>query len=304
LAGRVRRHLDAHAPDLVHIATEGPLGTLARRWALDRAVPLVTSFHTDFPRYCTDWHVPALAPAVWRWISWFHRPAQVTHAPGEQARRALHAHGVHHAVVWGTGVDTRFFHPERQGARWRMRFGVPEGRALVLHVGRLAPEKNLEVLIEAFRLARRALGDHRATFVVAGDGPRRALVDARLPWARRLGFLDRADLADLYAAADCCVLPSASETCGLVALEALATGVPVIAANAGGLAESVRDGVNGQLANPDDPRAFAAHIVRLVLERDHRATLRAAARASILHRDAAEEDYILLAQYEAVACAA
>jgi glycosyltransferase involved in cell wall biosynthesis len=140
-------------------------------------------------------------------------------------------------------------------------------------------------------------------FVVAGDGPSRSLLEARLPWVRRVGFLGREELASLYAAADLCILPSATETCGLVALEAMAAGVPVIAADAGGLRESVRHGVNGLIAPPDDARAFAAHVVELVMERERRRALAEGAVRFALSRDATLEDAALLDQYRAVAAA-
>ena len=116
-----------------------------------------------------------------------------------------------------------------------------------------------------------------------------------------MGFLDREDLADLYAAADVCVLPSATETCGLVALEAMATGLPVIAADAGGFRESIRDGHNGILVPATDARAFAGHVVTLVLERDRRRALGAAARQFALSCGQTAEDDVLVAQYRLLA---
>jgi glycosyltransferase involved in cell wall biosynthesis len=299
-AGRVARFLEAFGPDLVHVATEGPLGLLGRTWALRRQVPLMTSFHTDFPAYCRHYGAPALEPAVWGWLLWFHRAALLTHTPGELMHRQLVARGHTRVIVWGRGVDVRHFRPDRDRGPWRRRLGAASDDAVVLHVGRLAPEKNLETLCRAWSLAHAALG-RRAVFVIAGEGPIAPLLEARLPWVRRVGFLDRETLAGLYAAADLCVLPSATETCGLVAIEAMASGVPVIAADAGGLRESVQAGVTGLLASPSDPRAFAAHIVALAMERERRQALSAAARQFALTRDAAAEDRVLLDQYGAAA---
>jgi glycosyltransferase involved in cell wall biosynthesis len=298
-ARRVARFLTGFAPDLVHVATEGPLGLIGRGYAVRRGLPLVTSFHTDFPGYCRHYGAAALEPAVWQWLTWFHRPAGLTHTPGEYVERLLAGRGFTRVAVWGRGVDVRHFRPGRDGGRWRRTLGVAPDAALVLHAGRLAPEKNLDVLCRAWSLARAALG-RRATFVVAGDGPVGPALEARMPWVRRVGFIDRDALADLYAAADLCVLPSASETCGLVALEAMASGVPVIAADAGGLRESVRAGVNGLLAAHSDAGAFAAHVVTLVMEQARRAALAAGARQFALTRDAAAEDQVLLDQYRAV----
>jgi phosphatidylinositol alpha 1,6-mannosyltransferase len=294
--GQVGRFLRRFQPDLVHVATEGPLGLAGRRFALRERVPLITSYHTDFPGYCRHYGASLLEPTAWQWLRWFHGPALLTHTPGAFVRDTLHARGIGRAVVWGRGVDTERFTPDRDRARRRRRLGVRDGTALVLHVGRLAPEKNLDVLADAWTLARETLGA-QARFVIAGEGPLELRLESRMPWATRIGFLDRDDLADLYAAADLCVLPSATETCGLVALEAMATGLPVIAADAGGFRESIVNERTGFLVSPDDARAFAATVVRLVLERERRRALGAAAREFALSRTEPAEDDILLAQY-------
>ncbi|MGH7701301.1 MAG: glycosyltransferase family 4 protein [Gemmatimonadales bacterium] len=261
----VRGFLDAFRPDLVHVATEGPLGALGRGYALRRRVPLVTSFHTHFAQYFRYYGAGVLSPVVWRWLIRFHEPARLTHTPGEAVRDELAARGIQHAVVWGRGVDTDHFRPERRSPGWRRWLAGGEDSVIVLHVGRLAREKNLGTLATAFLDAHARLGQ-RATFAIAGEGPGRRQLMARLPFARQLGFLDPAALATLYASADLCVLPSFTETCGLIALEAMASGLPVVAADAGGLRESVRHGHNGLLVPPRDAAAFAAATVELAID--------------------------------------
>lgn len=290
------RFLDAFRPELVHIHTEGPLGLVGRRYALRRGLPLVTSFHTDFARYARHYGAAALAPLVWRWLAWFHGAAGLILTPGDAIRDELKRRGLRTARVWGRGVDPRHFHPARRDVGWRRWLAGADDSVIVLHVGRLAPEKNLEVLIAAWRLARQRLGQ-RATFVVAGEGPVTARFVAELPFVRQLGFLPRTTLATLYASCDLCVLPSGTETCGLVALEAMASGVPIIAADAGGLRESVRHETTGLLVAPDDPEAFAAAIEALVLDPARRFALAAAAREWAFKRDSAHEDAELIAQY-------
>jgi glycosyltransferase involved in cell wall biosynthesis len=296
---RVAHFLDRFAPDLIHAATEGPLGVNARRYALAHDLPLVTSFHTDFPRYARDYGVGALAPLVWRWLVHFHRPARLIHTPGVAVRDELVRRGLSNTVVWGRGVDTRHFRPDRRTAGWRRWLAGADDAVIVLHVGRLAPEKNLRVLVDAWNRARRCLGP-RATFVIAGEGPESSKVAAHAPFARQVGFLDRNSLAELYASADLCVLPSRTETCGLVALEAMASGLPVIAADAGGLAESVRHEENGLLIRPDDARGFGHAIIALALDTERRRQLAVAARRTALTRDADVEDGELLQQYAAL----
>jgi glycosyltransferase involved in cell wall biosynthesis len=300
LRRRVARFLDAFEPHLVHVATEGPLGFLGRGWALRHGVPLVTSYHTDFPQYARHYGGGRLEPLVWRWLVWFHGPAVMTHTPGAAVRDQLVARGLSRAVVWGRGVDSRHFRPERRDADWRRALGVRDEQAVVLHVGRLAPEKNLGLLIDAWRLAAPQLGG-RAQLVIAGEGPDGARLRAALPDARHIGFLDRDALAALYASADVCVLPSRTETCGLVALEAMASGLPVIAADAGGFRESVRPGWNGFLTPIGDPAAMARHIVDLATDPVLRTQLAAGARATAVERDRRAEDDELLDQYRALA---
>jgi glycosyltransferase involved in cell wall biosynthesis len=296
----VATFLDGFRPDIVHVHTEGPLGLAGRRYALDRRIPLVTSFHTDFPLYARHYGAGALTPLVWRWLAWFHGRASLTLTPGQATRDELERHGIKTAQVWGCGVDAQHFQPSRRDAAWRRWLAGGDETAIVLHVGRLAPEKNLETLIAAWRLARERLGQ-RATFVVAGEGPLERRIVTELPFVRQLGFLPRTRLANLYASSDVCVLPSASETCGLVALEAMASGLALIAANAGGLRESVRHAETGVLLPPDDAAAFAAEIEALVLDPERRFRLAAAAREWALGRDSAGEDAQLMAQYAELA---
>jgi glycosyltransferase involved in cell wall biosynthesis len=310
--GDVTRFLDGFAADVVHAATEGPLGILGRRYALQRGIPLVTSYHTNFPQYARYYGGRLLEPLVWRWLVRFHRAARLTHTPGEAVRDELLRRGIERAVVWGRGVDTGHFTPALRDAGWRRHLAGADDALIVLHVGRLAPEKNIDVLTESFRLARERLGP-RVVFVVAGEGPRRRRVAAHLPFARLMGFLDPWSLATLYASADLCVLPSFTETCGLVALEAMASGLPVVAADAGGLRESVRHGENGLLVAPRDSTGFAAAVVALASDDATRAAFAAEARRTALARDVGAEDADLLTQYavlaespkrEARACAA
>ena len=293
---RVAHFLDAFRPDLVHVMTEGPLGLVGRRYALRRGIPLVTSFHTDFPQHSHYYGLGRLEPLIWRWLLWFHRPARFVHTPGEAVRVELARRGLAHVRVWGHGADTAMFDHRKRSLAFRRRLGVPDGAALVLHVGRMAAEKNLGVLIAAWTMAHEQLGD-AAAFVFAGDGPHARRCAIAMPWAMHLGFLEASVLAMLYASADLCVLPSRTETCGLVAPEAMASGLPVIAADAGGFRESVTHGVTGFLIPPDDARGFASAIARLVLDRTLRHRMSEEARLAAVSRNADDENERLLDEY-------
>lgn len=299
----VAEFFNAAPPDVVHVHTEGALGLAGRRWALRQRVPLVTTYHTNFPEYSRHYGVGFLEPVVWSWLRWFHRPARLTFTPGQAVRDDLARRGLSHAALWGRGVDPHFFHPGRRDNSWRRWLAGGDDTMIVLHVGRLAHEKNLGVLIEAWRQAHDALGQ-RATFVVAGEGPEARRIESRLPFVRLLGFLPREDLATLYASADVSVFPSHTETCGLVALEAMASGSAVIAADAGGFRESIRSGTTGLLVPAHEARAYSDAIVALADDPAARFALAAAARDYALSRDVARENAELLDHYTALSDAA
>jgi glycosyltransferase involved in cell wall biosynthesis len=293
---RVTAALERHRPDLVHVVTEGPLGAIGRRWALAGGVPLVTSFHTDFPRYAAQYLGAWAAGPVRRHLRRFHAPAVHTQTPSAVARDELAALGVPRPVVWGRGVECRVFTPERRSERRRAAHGVGE-RLVVLHVGRLAVEKDVGTMAAAFRLLH---GDHgdRLAFWVAGDGPRAGEVRQALPFARHAGFLARDALAELYADADLFVFPSRTETCGLVALEAMAAGLPVVAADQGGVRENVRHGITGLLVRAGSPEAFATAVANLAADPDQRRAMAQAARAFAIARDWNRELDALVPLYE------
>ena len=277
------RALQAFRPDLVHVVTEGPLGAAGRRFAVSSRIPLVTSFHTDFPRYAARYLGRWAVAPVRAYLRRFHGAAAITQTPSEATRSELAALGLSRTVVWGRGVDSMLFSPQRRSGARRQAMGAAH-RVVVLHVSRLAVEKDVDTLIACFQRAQDRLGD-ALCFVVAGDGPRAAAVRDALPYAIHRGFLGRPALADLYADADLFVFPSRTETCGLVVLEAMASGLPVIAANEGGVQENLRTGINGLALPGGDAAAFAAAIEELVIDRQQRHAMSQAARAFAKARD-------------------
>jgi phosphatidylinositol alpha 1,6-mannosyltransferase len=284
VGGGVGRALDDFHPDLVHVATEGPLGTLGRRAALARGLPLVTSFHTDFPRYAARYLGRWAVRPVQRYLRRFHAPAFLTQTPSQTTRDELAELGFGHPVVWGRGVDSHLFHPGRRDPARRAALGAAGDHPVVLHVSRLAVEKDVATLVAAFRLAHSELGAG-ATFVVAGDGPEAGMVRAALPFATHYGFIDRVRLAGLYADSDLFVFPSPTETCGLVVLEAMASGLPVVTSDQGGVLENVRDGLNGVMIPAGVAPSFGAAVVDLVRQPGRRRAMATAARAFAVARD-------------------
>ncbi|WBO22038.1 glycosyltransferase family 4 protein [Sphingomonas abietis] len=210
MAGR----LAASGADAIHIATEGPLGWAARRWCIDRRIPFTTSFHTRFPDYVA---MRSRLPADWFWpiVRRFHGPAARVFAATETLADELAERGLPHTHRWSRGVDLDLFSPDVAPLPALAGLKGP----ILLSVGRVAVEKNIEAFLSA-----RVVG----TKVVVGDGPARAMLEKRYPDAIFTGALHGERLAAAYAAADLFVFPSLTDTFGLVMIEALASGVPVV----------------------------------------------------------------------------
>ncbi|MGH7656119.1 MAG: glycosyltransferase [Gemmatimonadaceae bacterium] len=241
----VRRAIDRFRPDLVHCATEFLVGRLGQMAASRAKLPVVTSYHTDFSRYMTSYGVPWLAKPVSRYLARFHKRALRTFTPSHASRDDLRLLGVSDVVTWGCGVDAERFHPSRRSQELRVKLGI-DGAFTFLYVGRLAAEKGVDIVIEAYRRAAARLPRGSTRLVIAG--------------------------ADAFAFA------STTETLGLVVLEAMASGLSVIAAPAGGVAEHLRDGENGLAYSANDIDACAEAMVRLASDGALSTRLRAGAR--------------------------
>lgn len=248
-------------PDLVHLANPMLNSLVAGALARARGLPVVASYHTDVPGFARRWGLGPLVPLVWAGMRLTHRDAQINLCPSRATAAELSQHGFGSIAIWGRGVDARRFHPERRSEAWRIRLsdGQPE-RPLLLYVGRLSPEKRVDwiaPLLEARPEIRLA---------IVGDGPARGELERRfdgLP-AHFCGYLRGDDLAAAYASADFFVFPGANETLGNVVLEAMASGLPVVAPAAGGVLEHVRSGETGLLFEADDIHGLVASAIRLL----------------------------------------
>lgn len=306
VAPEVERFARAFRPTLIHAATEFVIGRHGRRLARVLGVPFCTSYHTDFARYTAAYGMPWLRGPVTRWIRAFHADAVRTFTPSAPARADLLRLGLRDVEVWGRGVDDEIFHPGRR-AQGLPRLPQPVGESApftFLHVGRLAPEKNVELLLRAFARLEAARPAGSVQLVVAGTGPSLpALRRLATPGVTFLGTLDRErELPNLYAAADAFLFASETETLGLVVLEAMASGIPVIAAPAGGVADHLRDGENGLAFPPGDEDACFDAMRRLLDDASLRARLRIGARQTAESRSwRAELDRLDLSYREVLA---
>jgi glycosyltransferase involved in cell wall biosynthesis len=284
--GRVSDVIRRFKPDIVHSATEFMIGRLGQIAAKRAGIVRLSSYHTDFSRYTEAYGVPWLRPTVSRYIARFHRRSARVFTPSAPAKADLRTLGVHQVDVWGCGVDVESFAPDRRSQALRGAYGIDDA-VVFLHVGRLAAEKGVEEVVRAFMIARELLPAGAARLVIAGAGPEehalRTLAGSTSHEGRPdilfLGVLDRQRaLPRLYASADAFLFASLTETLGLVVLEAMSCGLPVIAPPAGGVADHLRDGENGIAVPPHDVDAMARGIVSLTLDVQRRRQLSQGAR--------------------------
>ncbi|QFG69123.1 glycosyltransferase family 4 protein [Ornithinimicrobium pratense] len=246
-------------PDVVHVASPFVLGVRGLTAARALGLPSVAIYQTDMPSYIRQHAGPAgelTARAAWRWIRRIHDQADLTLAPSSAALADLAAHRVPRIALWGRGVDSELFHPDRRtdpvatALRGEL---APHGETLLGYVGRLAPEKELHRLAELSRLPGTRL-------VLVGEGPSRDLLQSLLPGAVFLGRREGAALAQAYAAFDVFVHTGTRETFGQTLQEAAAAGLPVVAPARGGPVDLVDVGRTGHLFDPDRPGALRAAV--------------------------------------------
>lgn len=273
-----RARLRAFAPTLVHLATPDLLGLQALRWARRHEVPAVSTYHTHFASYLRYYRLQALEPALWAYARWFYGHCVHVYVPSSSMAEVLRDHGINEGLhLWERGVETQRFHPRHRDLDWRRQLGIGEDEVVVTFVSRLVWEKGLDVYAEV--LKRLVEAGRPARALVVGDGPARADLRDRLPAdAVFTGHLEGDALARAYASADVFLFPSDTETFGNVTLEAMASGLPTVCADAPGSAELVRPGTTGFLAPPGHVEAFLTHTDRLVGDSTLRAELGQSAR--------------------------
>lgn len=241
-------------PDALYVATETPLGIASIRAARKLGIPVVSGFHTNFQTYLEDYALPGLENIAQSILRALHNQTARTLTPSADTAAMLEKWGVKNVGVLGRGVDTELFHPARRSAELRRAWGVEEDVPVAVYVGRVAAEKNLDLLIRAFAAFREA--HPAAPCVVVGDGPRLKWMQSAHPGILYAGARTGEDLARHYASADVFLFPSTTETFGNVVLEALAAGVLPVAFDYAGPRQLVRPGVNGWLAPFADEEAF------------------------------------------------
>ncbi|WP_148254058.1 glycosyltransferase family 4 protein [Aidingimonas lacisalsi] len=248
-------------PSVVYIATEGPLGWAALHAARRMDIPVVSGFHTNFDHYARDYGVGWLGNGINAILRHFHNRTQTTLVPTTAQAEALRQQGFDNLRVLGRGVDSHHFHPGKRDPILRHQWGANDNQPVALHVGRLANEKNLDLLVETCHAMQRVQPD--LILVLVGDGPGREKLQEQLPDAVFTGFIDSQALARHYASADLFVFPSCSETYGNVVAEAMASGLGIIAFDYAAAAELIDHGQSGIKVAFGDHHAFIEHAVTL-----------------------------------------
>jgi glycosyltransferase involved in cell wall biosynthesis len=277
------RKLTAHwqktRPDAIYVATEGPLGWSALRAARKLGIPASTGFHTRFDEYMRDYGAAFLAQTALRWMRRFHNGASATLVPTRELQQFLQQSGFNDVVLLPRAVDTKLFDPARRDYALRAQWGAGEDGLVAIYVGRIAPEKNLDLAVRAFRELQKLRAEAR--FVWVGDGPARAKLQQANPDFIFCGIQRDEVLARYFASGDLFVFPSHSETFGNVTLEAMASGVPTVAFDYGAAREHLRDDMHGAAIADGDDDGFVNAVVRIGTDAGLRTAMSKAGREAV-----------------------
>ena len=299
VGGGAGRDLRAWRPTLIHAATPFGMGLAGRRAARRLGVPFVSSYHTHFSAYVRFYRLGLLERPTWSFMRWFHNGGERTFCPSKAIAAELEEHGFNGIRIWPRGIDTARFNPRFRSAALRERLGATPDTVIVAYVGRIAPEKGLDVALDAMRTVM-AAEPRRTLFALAGDGPYEAHCKATAPPGTVfMGRIVGDDLSEFYASADLFVFPSVTDTFGNVLLEAMASGLAVVGAEYGTTTELLAEG-RGITFPSGDAAAMAQRILELVRAPDARAML---SRRSREYTERASWDAIfdeLISEYMAV----
>jgi glycosyltransferase involved in cell wall biosynthesis len=253
---KLLRRWQRQRPDVLYIATEGPLGLSALRAARRLGIAVVSGFHTNFQQYSDEYGLGLLSRLLGHYLRWFHNRTRATLVPSGSQRDTLQRRGFERLALLARGVDSQLFHPARRNDALRERWGLGPDDIALIHVGRLAPEKNLGLLKRTLQALQVNHPLQRMKLIIVGEGSQRPMLEQQLPEAIFCGAQRGEALAEHYACGDIFLFPSLSETFGNVVLEALSAGLGVVAYDEAAAAQHIRHGHNGALAMPGDEEAF------------------------------------------------
>lgn len=253
---RTRYQLQLFNPDIVHITVPDMVGMAMQTWARRNRLPILSTFHTDFPSYLKSYHLQALKTPLWRYFRWFYNRCHRVLAPTETVQAALEQNGISQVGILGRGIDLHAFSPSHRSESLRSSWQTHPGQQIVLFVGRLVWYKGLDLFCQVYSRFKEKFGNQSPRFVLAGSGPNELELKARMPDAVFCGHLNGTDLSRVYASSDLFLFPSETETYGNVILESLSSGVPAIVSDKGGCQEIVQKSHGGLIARSGDAEDF------------------------------------------------
>lgn len=276
--GELEACFEQARPDVVHVATEGPLGFSALRAARKLGVPVTSTFHTNFQDYCADYGAAFLEPAMMAYLRWFHNACALTTVPDPSLIERLTKDGVERLEMLGRGADTVLFSPGKRDPKLRAMWGADEQDPVAIYVGRAAAEKDIPLVLRAWEAARQKTPNLK--MVVVGDGPVRKKLEKQWPEVHFAGMCFDEVLAAHYASADLFLFGSTSETFGNVVVEAMSSGLVVLTYDYAAGKQFIQQGENGYLAPLNDSTAFIEQTLEICSAPQHWPAIRQAARAT------------------------
>ncbi|MHB1653351.1 MAG: glycosyltransferase family 4 protein [Desulfitobacteriaceae bacterium] len=282
---KIERQLQEFVPDIIHLVTPFTLGLVGRNLGLKYSIPLVASYHTNFDQYLDYYHLAIFKKMSWAYIAWFHGVCERNFCPSSATKKVLEKYGIGDLEVWSRGIDTSQYSPDFRSLRIRQTYGISKTKLLLLYVGRVAAEKDLDILLESYRSLPADVAE-KVHLIVAGDGPFKLKVNLRdYPGVTWTGYLHGRELVEAYASCDLFVFPSSTETFGNVVLEAMASGLPVVAVRAGGVVDIVSDMKTGVLCQARSIESFRDGISFLVNNGELRRQMADLARAEAIKQN-------------------
>ncbi len=266
---RISSALSQFQPDIIHIMTEFNMGMAGLNYGKKHGIPTITNYTTNFAQYADYYKINILKESIWNYLKWFHSQSDITLCPSSVTQKLLHSHGITNTKIFSRGIDFRSFHPLNRSNQLRKKLGIMSKIAF-LYVGRVSVEKDLDILCSSYHEIYKRYQEN-ISLIITGDGPYLEKCKQIFPPNTIFtGFLKGKELTEIYASCDIFVCPSSTETFGNVILEAMASGLPVIGADAGGVGEIICNGVTGLKFPKRNAEELAKSMTELIEDIDYR----------------------------------
>ncbi len=280
----IKKEMDLFKPDIIHVVTEFNLGLCGLRYAKTHKIPVVSSFETNIPQYLKYYHMRFLETRAWAFFKWFHSKCDRNFCPSKATTELLKAQGLKNVDVWERGIEIGNYSPEYRSEELRKSMNVQD-KVVFLYVGRVSPEKNLDLFIKVANKLNEKYSD-KVHFIIVGGGPSLKKLENTAPANITFtGFVKGQKLSEIYASADVFLFPSATETLGFVILEAMASKLPVICCGEGGITDNVVNGYNGIICREKSVEDFYKAAEKMIIDTDMREMMSDNARMHVVKKD-------------------